>query len=123
MALTASRRARPGGGSCRMLAEQEHREVPPVPGLLRFTWLVFMQPIQLRPPFMAWGLEKDPSLFKLWPRIRARDPVVLALLARWALLLFVVMPAITVLAAGLCRLVGFPVNWPGVAVGVAVGVA
>jgi hypothetical protein len=106
-----------------MLAEQERREVPPVPGLRRLTWLLFMQPIQLHRLFTAWGFERDPSLLELWPRIKARDPVVRALLVRWALLLVLVMPTVTVLAVGLLMLVGFPVDWYAVARGVVSGVA
>ncbi|HZH75006.1 MAG TPA: hypothetical protein VEY88_03170, partial [Archangium sp.] len=86
-----------------------------------------MQPLQLYRLFTNWGLERDPSLLRLWPRLKARDPIVLALLGRWALLLLVCMPAVTFAIAGLLEAFGFAIRWDvvtrGVAFGVAAGVA
>ena len=106
-----------------MQSEKPRMHVQPVPGLARLTWLLFMQPLQLHRLFTDWGLEEDPSLLRLWPKLKARDPIVLTLLGRWALLLLVCMPAVTFAGAELCETLGFPVHWVGVALGVAGGVA
>lgn len=102
---------------------QSEREVPPVPGLARLTWMLFMQPIKLHGLYQAWGLEKDHPLLRLWSRIRAKDLIVRTLLRRYALLLFIAAPLITIVLAGLLHLVGFHVNPLGVALGVALGTA
>jgi hypothetical protein len=44
-------------------------------------WMLFMQPIKLHGMYHAWGLERDPSLIRLWPEIKKRDPTVRVLLA------------------------------------------
>ncbi len=97
-------------------------QVPPVPGVFRLAWMLFMQPLKLRSLFDAWGLEQFPSLIKLWPRIRAHDPVVQTLLFRLSLLLFVVMRLLTFATAALFDVAGFHVEWSAVAGGVALGV-
>jgi uncharacterized protein len=119
-----------------MLAEVANAEGPFVPGVWRLGWLVLMQPIKLHGKFKSWGLGENPRLARLWPRVKARDPVVLALLRGWAVWLFVIMPILSVvrLAAvwAFSTAFGVPFSWPltvvygvtcYVAVAMALGVA
>lgn len=72
------------------------KRIPPVPKLPQLTWLLFMQPFQIHWLLREWGFQDDPSLLRLWPRIKAQDPIVLTLLKQWAWLLFVWAPIPTV---------------------------
>ena len=101
-----------------MPSEPADEDAPPVPSVWRLGWLLFMQPTALYRMYRAWGLEGDPSLIRLWRSSRARSPVVRALMARYALLLLVVMPLATVLAVGGLTLAGVPLEPRAVAIGV-----
>ncbi len=101
---------------------QNEREMPRVPGLARLTWILFMQPFKLHELYQAWGLNSNSSLVRLWPRMKARDPVVLALLRRCAMLHFVVMPMFTGTVALFFHVLGYHVDPSGVAAGVLVGI-
>src|ERR1041384_2707340 len=89
-----------------MPSEAETESVPPVPGVWRLGWLLFMQPSELHRLYQAWGLERDPSLLKLWRLGRRRDPVVRTLIARYALLLLIIMPFTAMVIAGGLTLLG-----------------
>ena len=114
-----------------MMPEKGAAGTPPLPGVARLGWLLFLQPLVLHKLFKAWGLDDDPSLIRLWPRIKARDPVVLGLLRRWATWVFVVTPALALALALTLHLFAFKIAWlgffaamvGGVAGGVAFGVA
>ncbi len=97
------------------------KAIPAVPRLARLAWLLFMQPIHLHRLLAAWDLKGDPSLMNLWPRIKAREPVITKLLGRWVLLLFVCAPAFTLACAGGLSLLGFPLHRSGAAVGMMAG--
>jgi hypothetical protein len=47
--------------------------LPEVPSTPRLAWLLFMQPLKLHRMLAAWGLEGDPSLWRLRDRWRAGD--------------------------------------------------
>jgi uncharacterized protein len=91
--------------------QAEQAEVPPVPRLARFTWMLFMQPLQLHKFFKAWRLERDPSLIRLWPRIKTRDSFALSLIGQCALLLFAAGPAVALSMVALFDVMGFKINW------------
>jgi hypothetical protein len=73
--------------------------------------LLFMQPIQLHRLLAAWGMKNDPSLLKLVPRLRAREPIALAIVGRLAVCLLVGMPVVTFVAASLLTMAGVEINW------------
>lgn len=97
--------------------------VPPVPGVWRLGWLLFMQPIVLHRLYQAWGIKGDPSLIRVWRLARTGNPVVRALMAKYALLLFVIMPLTAVLVAAAPTLSGITVRSEDVVFGVALSVA
>jgi len=105
-----------------MSGERGPDGAPPVPGVWRLAWLLYMQPLTLHRMYTAWGLGNHCSLVSLWRRARRREPVARPLLARYALLLLVIMPLTTVLAAGALSSLGVPVENFGVALGIALGV-
>ncbi|HYO71314.1 MAG TPA: hypothetical protein VEU33_35075 [Archangium sp.] len=92
------------------------KPIPPVPKLPRLVWLLFMQPYQLNRLFREWGLQDDPSLLRLWPRIKTRDPIILELMRQWAWLLLVWAP-LPVAAAVLAES-GSQLDWPDGVAGV-----
>lgn len=104
-------------------ASHEADAPPPVPGFWRLGWLLFMQPLTLHRLFAAWGMEDDPSLWKLRGRLREGDLVARALVARLGGWLLLVMPVSMVVVAGGVALAGLPVDWGSVALGIIGGVA
>jgi hypothetical protein len=106
-----------------MATEENPTRIPAVTSVAGLAWLLFMQPLRLHYIFRSWGLSGDPPLIDLWPGIRERDPVIVALLGRLAVLLFLVMPAMAFGSAALLQLAGFSVIWLGVSFCVAIGVA
>ena len=78
-----------------MSADGARSGVPPVPGVLRLGWLLLMQPLKLHRLLLAWGLEGDPSLIKLWPRVISGDPAARRFVRLWGLL-FLLPPALVV---------------------------
>ena len=79
-----------------MPGEPGEQRIPAVPGVRRLAWLLFMQPLRLHRMFMAWGLERDPSLWTLRHRLRDGDPVVRRLVARMGVLLVIGMPLVAI---------------------------
>ncbi len=106
-----------------MSAPSEQGTRPPVPGVWRLGWLLFMQPLKLHKLISSWGLESHPSLLELRYRMLVEDRTLRQLFARLGLWLFVIGPCaaagISLLLAG----IGVPVGWQRVAGGVALGVA
>jgi hypothetical protein len=95
--------------------------MPPVPGVARLAWLLFMQPIRLHHLFAKWELHGDPPLLRLLPRLRERDPVVMELLRRCAVMLLCA-PIVVATIAGLLALLGLHIRWSTVALTVGMGV-
>ena len=101
--------------------------VSPVPGPLRLGWMLFMQPLKLQVLVEAWGFEGVRQLIDLFSRdlrrkLKAKDPTARRLTQNLIVLLFVVMPTVTLASAGALDLAGFEVDWPQVFVGVFWGV-
>lgn len=92
---------------------------PTVPGFWHLGWLLFMQPIELRRRFTAWGFDRDPSLRKL--RHRLREPFVRTLLVRLAGWLLVVMPLATTVVLWFEHAIGVSVSVGQAALGVGGG--
>jgi len=87
------------------------------PGVLRFGWMLFMQPFQLLALFKRWGIERDPSVFQV-RRYQPQGSHPANSLAKLSFLwLIFIMPLTVALAAGLFRLARVPVDWAWVWVG------
>lgn len=96
--------------------------VPTLPGLWRFGWLLFMQPLKLHDMFRQWGLNADPSWWNLRHRMRAGEPVARGLLWRAAVWQFGLTPAAAVLFVMLFDAWHMPIQWGSVPFGVILGV-
>lgn len=93
---------------------------PGVPGVGRLAWLLFMKPLTLHGLFHDWGLEGDPTLWALRGRLRV-EPRLRALVGRLLLILLLGAPTLAVIIGAAFTALGVPVDWIGVAVGVAGG--
>lgn len=93
-----------------------------IPGLWRFLWLLFMQPLTLHRMFLAWGLEGDPSWWSLRSRLGRDDPIVRRLWRQVIIQQLVVTPLLTVTIALIYRVVEGPIAWRAVAASVVGGV-
>jgi hypothetical protein len=93
---------------------------PPPPGFWRLGWLLFMQPIELHRLFVAWGFDHPTGLWSLTSRLR--QPLVRALLLRFAAWLLVAMPLGNALLLGVEITLGVPVSVRMAAFGVILGV-
>lgn len=87
------------------------------PGVLRFGWLLFMQPFQLLALFKRWGIERDPSVFQVRRYLPQGSHPANSLAKLSFLWLVFIIPVTVALAAGLLRLARVPVDWAGVWVG------
>lgn len=106
---------------------EDAKEPVAIPGLWTLGWMLFMQPLRLHRLHRALGLEDernaDPSLLKLWPRLRGGDSSLALLVRRYAALLVVMTPVGALLLSRLVWLAGILVHWGVVAVVAATGVA
>ena len=98
-----------------------------VPSFWQLGWMLFMQPSRLRELFVSWGFEGYASLVegpRMWQMCqqwkRAHVRTLLARLYGGWLLFFT--PLITLVLAGVLRISGIQIYWPGVAGVVASGV-
>lgn len=82
-----------------------------MPGLVSLTWLLFMRPRRLREMLNQWEIGGEASLTGMWPLLRARDPVALALSARLALVLFLGLPLLIIGGSSLLHFAGNPTNF------------
>lgn len=97
------------------------RRTPPVPGALRLAWLLFMQPLQLRRLFEAWGWERHPTFWPLLSRLSQGDRTARALVGRLMILLVLGAPLAVGLNGGILWLAGVPIDWSQFAFGLVIG--
>lgn len=98
-------------------------DAPPVPGVARLAWLLFMQPIQLHRLFRAWGLDPNVSGWRMLRLARDGHLHVALLLVRFGVLLVVGTPFVAFTVSGLVTTTGHSVDGTRVAFGVAMAVA
>ncbi len=89
-----------------------------LPGYLAFAWLFFMQPVSLHHRLRACGIDDlDTPAWRLWCSQGDNREHQRAYLQRMGVILFVVMPLLTLAIVGGMYITGYEINTVGVAGG------